>query len=48
MLHNNWDNATEEQKLRIEKFKIDIEKAAGNKNIASNTVQIMDDINDKG
>lgn len=38
--------ATEEQKLRIEKFKIDIEKATGNKNSASNTVKIVDDIDE--
>lgn len=29
MLHNNWDLATEEQKLRIEKLKGDIEKLKG-------------------
>jgi len=32
MLHNNWDNATEEQKLRIEKFKIDIDINNSNSN----------------
>jgi len=29
MLHNNWEVATEEQKLRIEKLKVDIEKVGG-------------------
>lgn len=37
---------TEEQKLRIEKLKVDIEKSKGNKNANSKTVQIVDDIDD--
>ncbi|MDP4143194.1 MAG: phage terminase small subunit [Bacillota bacterium] len=30
LLHKNWDLATEEQKLRIEKLKVDIEKVSKN------------------
>lgn len=30
MLHKNWDMATEEQKLRINKLKADIENSGGN------------------
>ncbi|WP_033166900.1 phage terminase small subunit [Clostridium sp. KNHs205] len=32
MLHNNWDRATEEQKLRIEKLKVDVNKSTGKGN----------------
>lgn len=32
MLHNNWERATEEQKLRIEKLKVDVNKATGKGN----------------
>lgn len=46
LLNINRDLATEEQKLRIEKLKADIEKVKGNKNTNSNTVQIVDDIDD--
>lgn len=49
MLHKNWDMATTEQKLRIEKLKIDIEstKKVLNKNSSSSIpVVIHDDIED--
>ncbi|WP_369704123.1 phage terminase small subunit [Clostridium moutaii] len=29
MLHNNWDKATEEQKLRIEKLRAEVDKVRG-------------------
>jgi phage terminase small subunit len=32
MLHSNWDRATEEQKLRIEKLKADVNKSTGKGN----------------
>lgn len=46
LLNANRDMATEEQKLRIQKLKVDIEKVKDNKNTSSNTVQIVDDIDD--
>ncbi|QHQ61380.1 hypothetical protein Ana3638_11850 [Anaerocolumna sedimenticola] len=32
LLHKNWDKASEEQKLRIEKLKVDVNKATGKDN----------------
>jgi len=43
MLHNNWELASEEQKLRIEKLRVDISKANETNNPES-VVQIVDDI----
>jgi len=43
MLHNNWELASEEQKARIDKLRVDIEKANENGNPES-VVQIVDDI----
>lgn len=42
-LHKNWDLATDEQKARIEKLKIDIENTKGN-NTGDEQVVIVDDI----
>ncbi|MFL0197291.1 phage terminase small subunit [Clostridium sp. WILCCON 0269] len=46
MVHSNWATVTEEQKLRVEKLRVEVEKIKGNKETSSNTVQIVDDIND--
>ncbi|MHB9901454.1 hypothetical protein CF095_13575 [Clostridium botulinum] len=46
MLNTNWDLASEEQKLRIQKLKVDIEKVNGNRNTNSRAIQIVDDIDD--
>ncbi|WP_278184180.1 hypothetical protein [Clostridium kluyveri] len=40
MVHKNPDMATEEQRLRIEKFRVEIEKVKGNKETTSNTAQM--------
>ncbi len=45
-LSKHMDMATEEQRLRLEKLRVEIDKVKGNKEATSNTVQIVDDIND--
>ncbi len=49
MLHNNWDMATEEQKLRISKLKGEVDKLNGDKNDESIKIQFIkaSDRNDK-
>ena len=44
LLHKNWDLATEEQKLRIEKLKLDISKITGEENTDKNTNTKLDSI----
>jgi len=39
MLHNNWDSATEEQKLRVEKLRVQVENEK--KGIGSNSLVIF-------
>ena len=45
MLHDNWDLATEEQKLRIEKLKADIESS--NNQILNEELKIVVDYGDE-
>ncbi|WP_346880572.1 phage terminase small subunit [Clostridium sp. UBA3061] len=49
MLHNNWDMATEEQKLRISKLKGEVDKLNGDKNDEPIKIQFIkaSDRNDK-
>ena len=42
LLHKNWDLATEEQKLRIEKLKLDISKITGEENTDKNKNTTLD------
>ena len=44
LLHKNWDLATEEQKLRIEKLKLDISKITGEENTDKNKNTKLDSI----
>lgn len=44
LLHKNWDLATEEQKLRIEKLKLDISKITGEENADKNKNTKLDSI----
>ena len=44
LLHKNWDLATEEQKLRIEKLKLDISKITGEENTDKNKNTTLDSI----
>lgn len=44
LLHKNWELATDEQKLRIEKLKVDIEKVSKKPDENKETVRIVDDI----
>lgn len=44
LLHKNWDNVTEEEKLRLEKMKLDI--AAVNKETLDNELKIVIDYGD--
>ena len=44
LLHKNWDLATEEQKLRIEKLKLDISKINGEENTDKNKNTKLDSI----
>nr|WP_243157920.1 hypothetical protein [Clostridium beijerinckii] len=46
MLHKNWDLATAEQKARIDKLNFEISNLMGPKKSDSNSVQIVDDIDD--
>ena len=44
MVHKNWDLVTEEQKLRIEKLKLDISKITGEENTDKNKNTKLDSI----
>ena len=44
LLHANWDLATEEQKTRIEKLKLEVSKASGNEWDVEDTEELEDEI----
>lgn len=44
LLHKNWDLATEEQKARIEKLKVEVSKASGNEWDIEDTSELEEEI----